>query len=563
MKKILTLFIMSALTVSVYSQAPEKLSYQAVIRTSANSLVQNSTVGVRVSILQGSVNGAAVYSETHNATTNQNGLLNFEIGNGSVISGTFSAIDWSNGPYFIKTETDPAGGTNYTLTGTSQFMSVPYALYAERSGTPGPQGPQGIQGPAGADGQQGVPGADGLQGIPGVDGQNGLSGGDSHIYYFSDNNSSTPAESYISFDDNNTPLSYIYLSKKNKDAVDISAWIEAINASNSTIKGRIKIFHPVSSENFITLDVFGVDTSGADAYRLTVSYVTGNSLPYPVYHFQHDEEVVISFTPAGEKGEPGADGLILSGTSTGNTPYWDGSNWVVSSNILYNDGTKIGIGTNNPQELLEVSGNIQAEALVSTVTNGTAPMTVSSNTKVDNLNSDFIDGLSSSDFAQAANNLSDITNSAEARTNLGLGNSDSPSFSGISITGGTPASGFVLTSDAAGNASWHNPAMRSIQTNPFITIDSSNAGEIIATQWGGQPSFPEDLPDGFTCDIVNYSNAPYTTNTLNTAFFFTKNSGWNNGSGLTSFQIPSGGTVTVRVMTVDGIKGYFITGDVN
>lgn len=548
MKKILTLLSIVTLGMQANSQAPEKLSYQAVIRTTSNSLVQNSPVGVRVSILQGSVNGTVVYSETHSASTNQNGLLNFEIGNGSVLSGSFTSIDWSNGPFFVKTETDPAGGSNYSITGTSQFMSVPYALYAERSGTAGPQGPAGQDGP---------------QGIPGNDGQNGLSGGDSHIYYFGDNNSPSPSESYITFDDNNTPMSYIYLSRKNKDAVDISSWIDAISISNSMLKGRIKIFHPTSSENFVTLDVLEVDTSGADAYRLTVSYVTGNSLPYPVHHFQNDEEVVISFTAAGEKGEAGADGLISAGSSAGNTPYWDGTNWVVTSNILYNDGTKIGIGTINPQEMLEVSGNVQAEALVSTVSTGTAPMTVNSTTKVDNLNSDYIDGLSSSDFAQAANNLSDITNAADARANLGLGASDSPSFSGISVTGGTPANGFVLTSDAGGNASWHNPGMRSIEAAPFFTLDSSNAGAIIATQWSTEPSFPEDLPDGFTCDIVNYSNAPYTTNTLSTAFFFTKTSGWNNGSGLTSFQIPSGGTVTVRVMTVNGIKGYFITGDVN
>ena len=71
--------------------------------------------------------------ETQTPTTNVNGLASFEIGGGSLVSGDFSTVDWANGPYFIKTEIDPTGGTTYTITGTSQLMSVPYALYSETS----------------------------------------------------------------------------------------------------------------------------------------------------------------------------------------------------------------------------------------------------------------------------------------------------------------------------------------------------------------------------------------------------------------------------------------------
>ncbi len=111
---------------------PEKVSYQAVIRNSSNELVTNTTVGVRISILQGSESGEAVYTETQLPTANTNGLVSLEIGSGTTAD-DFSAIDWANGPYFIKTETDPAsgGGTNYTITGTSQILSVPYALHAK------------------------------------------------------------------------------------------------------------------------------------------------------------------------------------------------------------------------------------------------------------------------------------------------------------------------------------------------------------------------------------------------------------------------------------------------
>ena len=135
MKKILTTFIITVLcALTLFAQAPEKFSYQAVVRNASNALVTNAPVGVRVSILQGSASGNAVYVETHTASTNANGLLTMEIGGGTVQQGSFAGIDWANGPFFLKTETDPAGGTNYTVTSTQQLMSVPYALYAEEAG---------------------------------------------------------------------------------------------------------------------------------------------------------------------------------------------------------------------------------------------------------------------------------------------------------------------------------------------------------------------------------------------------------------------------------------------
>ena len=142
----LTIFISSAL-----AQSPEKMSYQAVIRKQNNNLVTNKTIGMRIGILQCTVSGTAVYVETHSPTTNDNGLVTLEIGSGTVVSGIFDTIDWTNGPYFIKTETDANGGTNYTITGTSQLLSVPYALYAKTSGSSIP-GPQGITGSTGATG---------------------------------------------------------------------------------------------------------------------------------------------------------------------------------------------------------------------------------------------------------------------------------------------------------------------------------------------------------------------------------------------------------------------------
>jgi len=123
------------MTACVFSQPPEKMSYQAVIRDAGNLLVASHVIGVQISVLQGSVTGTPVYVETQSSTTNANGLVTLEIGNGTPVTGTFSDIDWSTGVYYIKVETDPTGGTDYTMTVTSQLLSVPYALYAKTSGT--------------------------------------------------------------------------------------------------------------------------------------------------------------------------------------------------------------------------------------------------------------------------------------------------------------------------------------------------------------------------------------------------------------------------------------------
>lgn len=161
MKKLLTLIIVLS-NLSLFAQAPEKMTFQAVMRDASNNLVINTTIGTQVSVLQGSASGSSVFAETHNSSTNANGLLTIEIGTGTLVSGNFTTIDWANGPFYIKTESDLNGGTNYTITGTTQLLSVPYALYAKNSGssTPGPQGATGPQGPAGPQGPQGPAGPD-------------------------------------------------------------------------------------------------------------------------------------------------------------------------------------------------------------------------------------------------------------------------------------------------------------------------------------------------------------------------------------------------------------------
>jgi hypothetical protein len=162
--------------------APEQISYQAVVRDDNNATVANQVVGMQISVLQTTANGTAVYVETQTPTTNANGLLSIYIGAGSAVTATFSVIDWSSGPYFIKIEIDPSGDNdNYTITGTTQLVSVPFAMYAKTSGssTPGPQGTngtQGIQGVTGTSGADGATGPSGTTGAQGIQGETGIAG---------------------------------------------------------------------------------------------------------------------------------------------------------------------------------------------------------------------------------------------------------------------------------------------------------------------------------------------------------------------------------------------------
>ncbi len=131
--------------IELHAQAPQRISYQAVVRDAAEALLTNTTVGMRISILQGSGSGPSQYTETHVSQSNSNGLVTFEIGAGTVVSGDLNGIDWADGPYFILSETDPDGGSDYSIAGTSQLLSVPYAFFAANSQA-GPQGPQGPPG---------------------------------------------------------------------------------------------------------------------------------------------------------------------------------------------------------------------------------------------------------------------------------------------------------------------------------------------------------------------------------------------------------------------------------
>ena len=131
-KLLIGLIIISFISLA---QSPESMNYQAVIRNSSGNIIANQSIGIRIKILQGSANGSTVYNETFTPTSNAYGMVSLQIGTGFVVSGSFSSIDWGNNSYFVETAADVLGGSNYSVISTTQFMSVPYALYAKTSGS--------------------------------------------------------------------------------------------------------------------------------------------------------------------------------------------------------------------------------------------------------------------------------------------------------------------------------------------------------------------------------------------------------------------------------------------
>ena len=132
MKRIL-LIVFSFCALQVLAQtAPQKMSYQAVARNSAGTIVANQAIKIKVEIVDADLTTVR-YSETHAANTNQFGLFTLQVGTGTIISGVFSDITWAVGDKYIRTSVDLTGGTAYQLMGMSQLLTVPYAFYAEKT----------------------------------------------------------------------------------------------------------------------------------------------------------------------------------------------------------------------------------------------------------------------------------------------------------------------------------------------------------------------------------------------------------------------------------------------
>ncbi|MBL0018415.1 MAG: hypothetical protein IPP17_18745 [Bacteroidetes bacterium] len=134
-KSILLLAVLLLTTIATWAQGvPQALNYQAVARDAAGTILANQAIRLKINILQGGAFGPVQYSETHSATTNQFGLFALKVGRGTPVTGTFSNVPWTQADQWLQVEMDPNGGNNFFLMGSSELISVPYALYAERVG---------------------------------------------------------------------------------------------------------------------------------------------------------------------------------------------------------------------------------------------------------------------------------------------------------------------------------------------------------------------------------------------------------------------------------------------
>ncbi len=178
MKRILTLAFLFA-TSFVFGQAPQAINYQGIARDLTGNPLISQAIGLQLTIHNSSATGPVDYQETFAVTTNQFGLYAVQIGRGAPVSGTFSSIAWGTVSHYLEVAMDPTGGNAYVAAGTSELISVPYALYAETSGMGGPTGatgPTGIVGATGAIGVTGPLGATGTVGATGATGSTGLTG---------------------------------------------------------------------------------------------------------------------------------------------------------------------------------------------------------------------------------------------------------------------------------------------------------------------------------------------------------------------------------------------------
>ncbi len=313
MKKLISMTAIIIITACLSAQ-PQKMSYQAVIRNNSGQLVTSHSIGMRISILQGSASGTAVYVETQTPTTNANGLATVEIGNGTVVSGTFSAINWASGIYYLKTETDPAGGTSYTITGTSQLLSTPYALYAKTAGNGSLWTQNGAKISYNA-GDVGI----------------GISNPAAFLNVFGNC-------------DLNHPL--LLLTENQDDYARMMFKSVAFPTKNWSISGAFWPEDWMSTLNFY----YSNGTTGNNLVSICGNGNVGIGTDDPIAKLEVAGQMKIT------GGAPG-EGKILTSDAGGLASWQVPGPWLKNgADIFFNTG-KIGIGTNVPQALLSLSGN--------------------------------------------------------------------------------------------------------------------------------------------------------------------------------------------------------------
>ncbi|MDD3875654.1 MAG: collagen-like protein [Bacteroidales bacterium] len=313
---------------SLWAQAPQSFKYQAVLRDNAGVIIANQNIPTRVTIHQGSATGTVVFQETFSPTTNQYGLINLNIGTGTLVTGNFSTITWGTNSYYIQIEVNT--GSGYIDMGATQLLSVPYALYSATSGGSGTPGPTGATGPTGPSGNNGTPGATGATGVtgptgagtPGATGPTGNNG----------TPGTTGATGATGPTGNGTPGATGPTGNNGTPGTT-----GATGATGPTGAGTPGATGPTGPTGIGTTGTTGA-TGATGPTGIGTTGATG---------------------PTGLTGATGATGVTgptgtvsIPGTS-GQTLRHDGTNWIANS-LLYNNGTNIGIGTTTPSNQLHI-----------------------------------------------------------------------------------------------------------------------------------------------------------------------------------------------------------------
>ncbi len=355
------------------AQAPQGVNYQAVARDGNGLALAGATVTVRFTIHENSQTGTTLYQEHQSATTNQFGLFAVVIGTGTPDAGTFGSINWASGNKYLQVELD--AGTGYSDMGNAQLMSVPYALYAAFSpssqGPAGPTGPQGVQGvqgvqgPIGVTGPQGNPGPQGLQGATGITGPTGAG--------IQGVTGPTGALGPIG---NTGPTGPTGTGATGNTGVTGPAGGPTGPTGNTGATGLIGPAGGPTGPTGATgaqgiqgitgpIGPTGVTGAQGATGAQGIQGLQGAQGIQGVQGVQGIQGVQGPTGAAGAAGTPGATGPaggLSNGSSAGNTPYWNGSQWVLNSSNIYNNGGNVGIGLVPAAQKLEVNGNVAIPA---------------------------------------------------------------------------------------------------------------------------------------------------------------------------------------------------------
>ena len=390
MKKVLALIIYSVLVVGLIAQVPHKFNYQAVARDASGSVIANQNVNCRFTIRDISITGPIVYQETRHLQTNQFGLFTAMVGDGPASVGSFGNINWGGDQKYLQVEFDPQGGANYLLVASSQLISVPYALYAERAGNGGGgAGATGATGPNGLNGITGVTGATGVAGLNGATGAKGATGAGNSLgtlnYVAKFTPDSTSLGNSRIFDDGanvgintNTPHRALQIHNTGSSAIQLTTDNTGKNAGD----GLIVSVTDSSDAGIVqqeTKDLF-MSTSGNERMRLTKDGLIGMGTAFPTRDLVlvSQSGLPTTFQMASIlTGQNSTDGLLVGqsdvfGTAMlmnqENKPLLFGTNALERMRI--SEIGKVGIGNTNPLRELVVSAGFDTSALqiVSTVT---------------------------------------------------------------------------------------------------------------------------------------------------------------------------------------------------